>query len=421
MSRHTENSHATAAHLMTLLRRYGLRALGVLLLLLLALQLGPRWLLGPELVLDTVVRRDFVQTVVASGRVEAPHRVDLGVQLTGTVRRVPVKEGQSVNEGQLLIELDDREARANVAQGERAVQQAQARVRQLREVQAPVAEQALRTAQSNHAAARQALARSRDLRAQGFIGQAALDEAERAEQVAQAQVATAQQQLESARPSGSDAALAQAALAQAEAALQAAQARLAYTRVVAPTAGMLIARNVEPGDVVQSGKVLMVLSPAGDTQLVVPIDERNLHLLRTGQQALASADAYAQQRFAAELVYINPGVDAQRGAVTVKLRVPQPPPTLMQDMTVSVDIEVARRAQAVLAPAGAVREADGAAPWVLKLDGHHVRRQAVQLGLRSNGWVEVLQGLQAGDQLVPATVATVVDGQRIRARAASAP
>jgi len=58
--------------------------------------------------------------------------------------------------------------------------------------------------------------------------------------------------------------------------------------------------------VVQPGKALMVLSPAGPTQLVVQIDEKNLHLLTVGQPAQASADAYPEQRFAAEVTYINP-------------------------------------------------------------------------------------------------------------------
>jgi HlyD family secretion protein len=412
----TPPAPAAGARAWPWLRRHAWKLLVGAVLLLVAAQFGPRWLLGPQVLVDSVVQRDFVQTLVASGRVETPHRVDVGVQVTGTVRRVPVAEGQAVVAGQVLIELDSSEASAAWAQAERAVQQAQARLRQLRELQAPVAEQALREAELNHDAASRALLRSRELRVQGFIGQAALDEAQRAEQVAQAQVRVARQQLDSARPAGSDTALAQAALAQAEAAALAARARLGYATVRAPAAGTLITRNVEPGAVVQTGKVLMVLSPTGETQLVVPIDERNLRLLQLGQQALASADAYPLERFAAELAYINPGVDAQRGAVEVKLRVPQPPRTLMQDMTVSVDIEVARRAQAVLAPTASVHDAEAAAPWVLKLDGHHARRQAVKLGLRSNGWVEVLQGLQPGDQLVPATAVGVTDGQRLRPR-----
>ena len=306
---------------------------------------------------------------------------------------------------------------AAATQAAQAVQQGRARIRQLREVQAPVAEQAVREAQANAEAAQRALTRSRELLAQGFISSAALDETQRSARVAQAQVTTAQQQLASARPAGSDSAMAQATLAQAEAAESAALARLRYARVSAPLAGTLITRNVEPGAAVQPGKVLMVLSPAGPTQLVLQIDERNLRLLRLGQPALASADAYPGERFAAELVYINPGVDAGRGAVEVKLRVSAPPAYLKQDMTVSIDIEVAQRPQAVLVALGSVHDADSAQPWVLKLDGRHARRQAVRLGLRSNGLAEVLNGLKAGDQVVPASAKTVTDGARIRALA----
>ena len=396
-------------------RRHGGKLLLLAALMITELLAGPRLLLGPEVAVLTVVQRDFVQSVVASGRVETPHRVDVGVQITGTVRRVPVAEGQAVAAGAALIELEAGEWQAAATQAVLAAQQARARLRQLREVQAPGAEQALREAQANHDAAAKALARSRELLAQGFVGQAALDEAQRAEQVARSRTQTAQAQRDSAGPAGSDTAVAQATLAQAEAGAQAAQARLAYTTVRAPVAGTVISRLVEPGDVVQPGKVLLVLSPAGETQIVVQIDERNLHLLRPGQRALASADAYAAERFAAELVFIHPSVDAQRGAVAVKLRVPQPPPTLKQDMTVSVDIEVARRTQAVLLPTQALRDADTAEPWVLKLHDGRTQRQAVQTGLRSNGWVEVLQGLRAGEQIVPASTPAVMAGQRLRA------
>src|SRR5689334_8532982 len=67
---------------------------------------GPRLLLGPQVPVSPVVQRDFVQSVVASGRVEAPHRVSIGAQIVGTVQRIPVDEGQVVARGQVLIELD---------------------------------------------------------------------------------------------------------------------------------------------------------------------------------------------------------------------------------------------------------------------------------------------------------------------------
>lgn len=371
---------------------------------------------GVEVATQPVQRRDLVQTVVASGRVQAPHRADIAAQITGAVVAVPVRQGQAVTAGQLLIELQAAEARALEKQAALAVTQAQVRLRQLREVQAPVAEQVLRQARATLDAARAAAARSEDLFRQGFIGSAALDEARKALEVAAAARESARKQWESGQPSGSDYALAEANLAQAEAGLDVARARLRYTRITAPRAGTLIDRNVEVGDVVQPGKTLMVLSPEGQTQLVVDLDERHLRRLALGQAALASADAFPGQRFAATLAYINPGVNAQTGSVQVKLDVPQPPPNLAQDMTVSVDIEIARRPQALVIGLDAVHEPDGPAPWVLKLQAGRAKQQAVRLGLKAGGVAEVLDGLQAGDTLVTGPEA-VRDGQRVRARA----
>jgi HlyD family secretion protein len=178
--------------------------------------------------------------------------------------------------------------------------------------------------------------------------------------------------------------------------------------------GTLIGRNVEVGDVVQAGKVLMTLSPVGSTQLIVEIDEKNLRLLALGQNALVAADAYPQQRFAAQLAYINPGVNAQTGAVSVKFDVAKPPAMLKQDMTVSVDTQVARRPNALLAPSSAVHDADGAAPWVLIKNNGRLERRPLQLGLRSGGFVEVIDGLNEGDLILPATE-TLTAGARVRA------
>ena len=68
-----------------------------------------------------------VQTIVASGRVETPHRVEIGAPITGTVRRVPVHEGQTVVAGAALVELESAELQASLAQEQRAVQAALAR------------------------------------------------------------------------------------------------------------------------------------------------------------------------------------------------------------------------------------------------------------------------------------------------------
>ena len=369
---------------------------------------------GPRVEVVKVVRRDVVQTVVASGRVATPFRVDVGSQIVGTVTEVPVAEGQTVKTGQTLVALEASEARAGVKQAQVAVAQAEARLRQLRELQLPVAGQALRQAEANLTNAKVQYERNRRLYEAGFVGKSVLDDAQRNLDVAQTQVDSARKQVETAQTTGSDYAIAVTALEQARASLQAARARLAYTTIQAPSDGTLIARDVERGDVVQPGKILMVLSPAGETQIVLQIDERNLGRLKLGQKALASADAYAAQRFPAELVYINPGVDAQRGTVEVKLRVPQPPEYLKQDMTVSVDIEVERRPGALALPAEAVHDATGHAPWVLVVSQGRAVQRTVTLGLRGEGWVEVLAGPAEGDLVVPASNSRVKAGQHLR-------
>jgi HlyD family secretion protein len=98
----------------------------------------------------------------------------------------------------------------------------------------------------------------------------------------------------------------------------------------------------------------------------------------------------------------------------VKLRVPEPPQYLRQDMTVSVDIEVARSPGALALPAEAVRDATGASPWVLLVEDSRAVRRPVQLGLRGTGWVEIRSGLKPGDRVVPAG-APIRPGQRLRA------
>jgi HlyD family secretion protein len=391
-----------------------LRLLGVVLLMLLgAAWAGARWLLGPEVVAYPVVRTDFVRTVVATGHVETPYRVEIGSQITGTVQEVLVEEGQAVTRGQPLIRLETSELTGALDQARGLVAEAQARERQLRELTLPAARQALKQAQAALANAEAAHRRTADLARNGYATQAVLDEAVKALDIARAQVRTAQLQVYTASPGGSDHVLAQTQLRQAEAALATARSRLAYADILAPRDGVLITRSVERGAVVQPGRALLVLAPSGDMQLVLQIDEKNLGLLRLGETALASADAFPDQRFPARLTYINPAVDITRASVEVKLTVTEPPPYLRQDMTVSVDIETERRPGALVVPARTVHEPAGPAPWVLVYRDGRVHEQRVKVGLRGGESVEILDGLAAGEQVVPVG-AGVRAGQRIR-------
>jgi HlyD family secretion protein len=396
----------------TWIRQHGVKLLWGLLLVVLCAALL-RWWMGPQVQTEAVQRRDVLQTVVASGRVETPHRVNIGAQITGTVARVPVSEGQTVKAGDVLVELVSTELQSARRQAQQAVVQAQNRLRQMNELQGPVVQQTLRQAQASLDTAQANWQRNQALFGQGFIGQAALDESRKALALADAQVRAAQQQVTSTRAGGAEHSLALGAVAEAQANAETVNAKARYAVIQAPASGQLFGRNVEVGDVVQAGKVLMTLSPEGVMQLVVQIDEKNLRLMALGQQALASADAYPQQPFKAQVAYINPGINAQTGAVEIKLDVLEPQQNLKQDMTVSVDLAVARKPQVLALQVGRVNQISVASPWVWLVQAGHVVRRPVRLGLRGGAWVEVLEGLSEGDAVITSPTA-LREGQRVR-------
>jgi HlyD family secretion protein len=395
-------------------KRQWLGLIAFIMLVIVAIGFVDEFLSRPKVKPFLLSSGSFVQTIVASGHVESPNRISISAQITGTVADVPVMEGQDVVKGQLLIQLENTELQAALRQAQASEQLALSNLRQLREVKTPIAIQTHVQAEVNFNTAKKNLERILELYAQGFVGATVKDEAERAFQIAKSQLQIGQQQLGSLEPGGSELALAQAAVNQAHAASESAAARLRYSIIQAPKSGTLIMRNVETGDGVVPGKVLMSLSPTGDIQLLVQIDEKNIKWLHVNQMALASADAYPNQKFQAQLVAINPRIDLQRGSVEVKLTVKNPPIELKQDMTVSVDIEANRIDNALLIPVSAVHDFATHAPWVFLIQEGVAKKRLIGLGIESQGLVQVLSGLSAGDLVVPVQSAEVRDGLPVR-------
>jgi HlyD family secretion protein len=379
---------------------------------ILAAALAVRAWRGPAVPAYATARGTLVERVVASGQVMPPARVSLAALQLAPVAEVRVREGDRVARGDLLVRLDDAEARAQVAQARAQLVQAQARLEQVRGTGARVAGEGLRQAEVRVG---QAEARLRRVEAQAAGGAATeqdLDDARRALELARSQAESAAAQAIATSQAGADFRVAAAVLAQARAQLALAEARLGQTRLVAPAAGLVLVRGCEPGDVVAAGKPLVVLSADGETRLSVQPDEKNLALLRVGQRASAVADAFPGEPFDAEVSYIAPSVDPARGTVEVRLRVPRPPAILRADMTVSVNVEVSRREGAVWIPADAVR-GDGGEAWVLVVGGGRAERRPVRTGLRGQGVVEVRSGLAEGEAVAPVT-APVRPGDRAR-------
>jgi len=157
---------------------------------------------------------------------------------------------------------------------------------------------------------------------------------------------------------------------------------------------------VEPGQIVQPGRALLGWALVGPLQLVAQVDVRYLGQLQIGQLADVLADAYPSQRFRARVLSISPLVDAQRGAVEVKFSLPEGRPEfLREDMTLSVEVETARRAQALVLPVAALR-GDDSSPSVWCVRDGRVEARQVRLGLRTLEAVEILDGLREGEQVL---------------------
>ncbi|MFZ7320427.1 efflux RND transporter periplasmic adaptor subunit [Comamonas jiangduensis] len=367
---------------------------------------------GPQVPAVQVQAQALVRSLQFSARVETNTRVGVGSTVVGRVESVAVNEGDAVQAGQLLLHLEQAELQAAAQQAQAGVLQAQAQLHNLRStsrisIQAQVAQ-----AQASLRQAQADWARNQQLVTQGFLSQAALDERRKALEVAQAQLQAAQAQAAASADGGAELKAAEAQVAQTQAALQAAQAKLAQTRIVAPRAGKVLRRAVEPGQIVQPGTVLLELALEGATLVVAQVDERFLDQLRERQSATVVADAFADQRLAARVMSIAPGVDAQRGSIEVKLALDAPPPTfLREDMTVSVLVETGAEPQAVVLPLEALQPQRDGSIQVLVLKEGKATAQPVQVGLRTLEAAHIAQGVQVGDVvLLPPARA----GQRVR-------
>lgn len=355
---------------------------------------------GPALPAYQVSVRPLVQTVVATGRVAALSRAQVGSAVTGVVLERRVREGDRVQPGDVLAVLraDDLTA---------AVREAEAALAQLQQATRPQAEAALREAEARLAQAGREAKRRRELYQQQMITREALEQAVQVETVVRSTAEQARLTLRSLGAGSPGEAAARARVASA-------RAQLAKTTIRAEVAGTVLTRNVEPGDLVQPGRVLFEIARDGDTEVLVPLDEKNLEVLAVGQGAMCIADAYPARPFPARVNFIAPAIDPQRGTVDVRLAVAPAPGFLRQDMTVSVNVETGRRARAIAVPNDALASTDGSHSELWLVADGRVTRRKVALGLRGLAQTEVTAGLQAGDWVLADARAMLTPGERVR-------
>ena len=367
---------------------------------------------GPDVEVVRVQAGPFEHSIVVSGRVQAPNRIEIGSVITGRVEKVLVEEGAIVKAGQPLILLETSELKAALDQARAADASAQARIQTVRELSLPQSNDAVVQAEAQVQFAENEYRRNRDLRDKGFISEARLQDLERLRAVAKSQLESARTQARAQETRGVAGREAVLREQEARAARELAESKLAQTTIRASLPGTVLARAVEPGDIVSPGKRLLTINSSSETRLTAQIDEKNLPYLKVGQEALASSEAFPEKNFKAVLYYISPGVDTTRGSVEARFRVPQPPDYLRADMTVSIDIGAGRKDRALTVPSEAVRES-GNSQTVQVVRDSITHSLKVSIGIRTGSRFEITSGIAESDTVV--LTRGIEDGTRVHA------
>lgn len=318
---------------------------------LLALGLAA-WLLvgGHPITLETatVEKGPAAELVYATGYVEAEHPVSVSARITAPVRDVLVREGDPVTRGQALLVQDNAEQLGLLAQANAQSQGA------------TLAEQRVLT-----------------LYKDGWATKQARDEAVYNAQAARASV-------------------------------NALQARLDQMTVRAGITGVVLKRDVEPGDLVTPGKLLLQLGDPASARVTATVDERDIPRVRRGQLALMSSDGLPGKVVRGHVTEITPGGDPNQRAFRVRIGF-EKPENLPFGLTLEVNIVTHERESALLVPSGAVQ--DGKL-WVVE-DGKAVQR-SVRIGISGTDKTEILSGVAQGDTVIVNPPKDLEEGQKVR-------
>jgi RND family efflux transporter MFP subunit len=317
--------------------------------------------------------------LTGSGYVVTGERyVSLGVRVPSRIERYLVEEGERVEAGQALVQLDPRQYEAALAQARANLVRARADL-ELR---------------------RKELARSQQLVERGVLSQADLD-------VKQNQLAVAE-----------------AEVAQIAAAVDRAEVDLDDTVIRAPTPGIILEKFKEVGEIAVPGGFagsgeLIRMANLEDLRAELDVNESDLARVKLGQPAEVAPDAYSDRRYRARVVKLYPQINRQKGTLKVEVRIEDPDEWLRPDMSVRITFlqELEKSADGsepaqALAPREAVRKEAGATfAWVVT-EGR-LRRQPIETAGERGANVVVSQGLAGGEALVLGPAEGLSEGQRV--------
>lgn len=303
----------------------------------------------PTLVEVVAARTDtVVDAILSTGAIEAVQSIELRPEVQGRLTEILVREGTEVRAGAPLFKVDDAELRALVAQ---------------------------LTAERDRAL--QALERTKSLIEQNAASEADLEDAEAAARSRDAQ-------------------------------LELQQVRLERTVVRAPFSGVVGERFVSLGDYVSNATRLTTLQTVDPQRVAFQVPERYAERLAVGQEVTFSVAA-VERPFSGVVDFVDPVVQVPARTITVKARVPNRDRLLRPGMFVEARLATEVRPEAIVIPEDAVLPVEGTSIVWVAADGVVQRRQ-VELGVRTPGFVEIRDGIAAGEQVVVGGLQRLFDG-----------
>jgi HlyD family secretion protein len=369
---------------------------------------------GPKPVavqMATVGREDLQAKVTANGKVQAQKKVDISATIPGQITQLAVREGDAVQKGQLLLQIDAVNPRAAARSTEFSMQAL------LKDLDAARSNRDLASADAERA--------EQNFRV-GILPSAELERARTAAATAESALLAAERRVEQAR-----------------AQLEGAQDTLAKTTVRSPIDGIVTAKRVEEGEVavigVQNspGTVLLTISDMSVVETEMEVDETSIPSVALGQEALIRIDAYPNRTFAGVVTEVgsspilstNPSTEAIK--FKVKIQIQEPPEGIKPGLSVQADILTGFRAQALTIPIQAlvlreIERAPGEQPargaprdeeGVYVVEDGVARFRKVETGLLGELSLEVLEGLEGGETIVTGpfrALRTLKPGDRVR-------
>jgi len=337
--------------------------------------------------------------IEAPGTVVAFQTAEIAARVPGTVTRVPVREGDRVQTGQLLLQLDDREMAARSQAAQTALQETSAAIEE--------ANRAIASAQAQADIAKKTYDRFVFLRDQKSVSPQEFDEVETKQKVAQEALAGAQARHQQA----------EAARSHAESEARAAGAVASYTAIAAPFTGVVARRMVDAGTQVSPGVPLLVFEDDTQYRFSIVLDAAAAPLLKRGAIVRVELDALPAKSFQGKVSEQETGADATTHTIRAKVDLPHAP-GIWSGLFGHAWIVRGMRT-ALLVPGTAVQER-GQLRGMFVLDSQGIARwRLVSVGQTRGEKIEILSGLGEGERYAVDPGTETLDGKKIASAAAA--